>query len=103
MVNSNKMIDWAKKERENTITWLNVQYFSFSRQGGIMHNRNWPTYHPLFVIVTLLASVTIAASSGRQRQLTGDPSNLRSNQLALINYDDSDTSADTSALSSQVY
>lgn len=52
-----------------------------------MQIRNWTSYHPLLVLVTLLAGVTIASTL--PRQLPGaDPWNLRSNQLMLINPDD---------------
>lgn len=51
-----------------------------------MQIRNWPSYHPLLVFVTLMAAVTIASTL--EHQLPDDPWNQRPNQLALINPDD---------------
>ncbi|EFX79265.1 hypothetical protein DAPPUDRAFT_304902 [Daphnia pulex] len=51
-----------------------------------MQIRNWLSYHPLLVFVTLMGAVTIASTL--QRQLPNDPWNLRPNQLVLINPDD---------------
>lgn len=57
-----------------------------SNRNDTMQIRNWPSYHPLLVFVTLMGAVTIASTL--QRQLPNDPWNLRPNQLVLINPDD---------------
>lgn len=51
-----------------------------------MQIRNWPSYHPLLVLVTFMAAVTVA--SRLHGQLPDDPWNLRPNQLVPLNPDD---------------
>ena len=87
-----------------TVTIYHVTLFAFSlmpyRRVDTMQIRNWTSYHPLLVLVTFMVGVTIASTI--QRQLPGDPWNLRSNQLILINPDDY-TAVDSPALTSQVH
>ncbi|KAK4002866.1 hypothetical protein OUZ56_004660 [Daphnia magna] len=55
-------------------------------RNSTMQIRNWPSYHPLLVLVTFMAAVTVA--SRLHGQLPDDPWNLRPNQLVPLNPDD---------------